>query len=172
MRKKRIYLLIGALAGCLASTAVTAQESPLYLGAKAAWMDVDAPGFDEAVNIGALVGYDLVRETYGVLSIEGEITTTLSDGDRAGGGDWDADTLAVYGAFRTLGDVYGKLRAGFLDQDIKFTGGGSFAGSDDSGFAWGLGGGFRLSPTSALELEYTDGSEDLSFLSLAYLLRF
>jgi outer membrane immunogenic protein len=174
MTKRLVFAT--ALAGCLAAPAAMAQgTSPLHFGAKVGVLDPDIGGFDDALNLGVQVGYDLFSDSRGTLSVEGEFTTTLSDGDVAGGGEWDADTLAAYGAFRTAGDVYLKAKAGFLDQDIKRAGGSGGAvitNGDDSGFAFGVGGGWRTNRNAAFELEYTVMSDELTFLSLGYVTRF
>lgn len=175
MSSKSLYLAVGALAGCLLASTAEAQRSqyPLYVEAKIGFMDLDVSGFDEAINLGVVLGYELYSHSAGMFSAEGEFTTTLSDGDTPGGGEWDVDTLAVFGVFRTSGNIYAKARAGFLDQDIKRAGGtGTIPDADDSGFAYGIGGGWRINPTSAVEVEYTAASDDLNFISAGYHMRF
>lgn len=173
--KQHRYLLASAFAGCLAfSAAASAQDAPFYLGVKVGSMDADFSGFDRAVNVGLNIGYELLRDTRGALAIEGEYTTTASDGDISGGGEWDADTLAVYAAYRTAGDLYVKGKAGYLNQDVKGTGGGAsnITSGDESGFSYGIGAGWRLDRKSALEIEYTVASDELKFISLGYIARF
>jgi hypothetical protein len=173
--KKHGLLLAGALAGCLTyTTAATAQDAPFYLGVKVGSMDADFSGFDRAVNIGVNVGYELMRDSRGALAVEGEYTTTASDGEISGGGEWDVDTLAAYAVYRTTGDLYVKGKAGYLNQDIKGTGAGAtrITSSDDSGFAYGIGAGWRLDRKSSLEVEYTAASDELNFISLGYVTRF
>lgn len=177
---KRSYLVVSALlAGLLAAPMAMAQgtrggTSPLYFGAEVGMLDADIGGFDDAINAGLIVGYDLFSDSRGALSVEGEFTTTLSDGDITGGGEWDAETLAAYAAFRTAGELYVKAKAGFLDQDIKRAGGAgaTITNGDDSGFAFGVGGGWQLKRDAAFELEYTVMSDELTFLSLGYVTRF
>lgn len=173
--KKLFCILLGLLAGgVFISNAAAQQPSPFYLGAKAIIVDPDFSGFDEAFNIGVVGGYDLYTTPRLILSVEGEFTTTLSDGDISGGGEWDVDTLAVYGVLRTPGEFYVKAKAGFLDQDIKAAGTGVIlpGSADDSGFAYGVGGGWRMNRSAALEIEYTAASDDLSFFSVDYVFRF
>lgn len=174
MTKKRSYLVGAMLAGCLACTTAGAADAPLYFGVKGILADWDAPGFDEAYNVGLNVGYELLQESWGTVAVEGEYTTTISDGEIGGGGEWDADTLAAYGVYRSLGDIYAKGKAGFLDQDVKRsgTGGGTVANGDESGFSFGAGVGFRLTRGSAIEAEYTVASDDLTFISVGYVTRF
>lgn len=173
--KKHGYLVASAFASCLAfSTAAMAQDAPFYLGVKIGSMDADFSGFDRAVNLGVNAGYELLRDTRGALAIEGEYTTTASDGDISGGGEWDADTLAIYAAYRTAGDLYVKGKAGYLNQDIKGTGAGAarITSGDDSGFSYGIGAGWRMDRKSSFEIEYTATSDELTFISLGYITRF
>lgn len=158
-----VFLLVGA-------TAANAQQNPLYFTGKVGVMDADISGFDNAMNIGVTVGYDLYTDPMGgIVSAEGELTTTISDGDVTGGGDWDADTLAVFGTYRSAGDLYFKGKLGYLDQDIKQAGStAAIPNADGSGFAYGLGGGWRMDRASSLELEYTVASDELTFISVGY----
>jgi hypothetical protein len=162
------------LISVVVTSPVPAKTNPMYFSVKAGLMDADISGFDAAINLGAAAGYDLFTGPMGTWSIEGELTTTASDGDVTGGGEWDADTLALYGVFRTVGEKYLKARAGFFSQDIKRAGGsaGTLSGADDRGYAFGVAGGVNMTSTSSLELAYTAGTEDLSFLSLDYVFRF
>src|SRR5687768_7671536 len=164
-------ILVSLLAALLliGTTTAKAQQNPLYFSGKVGIMDADISGFDNAMNIGVVAGYDLyVDQMMGTFSVEGEFTTTLSDGDITGGGDWDVDTLAVFGTYRSPGDLYFKGKLGYLDQDIKRVGGTTttIPNADSSDFAYGVGGGWRLDRASSLELEYTVASDELTFISI------
>lgn len=145
--------------------------SPWYLGLKAGWMDADASNFDEATNLGLYGGYTLHDDASGRFALEGEYTRSISDGDIPGGG-WDIETLALYGAYRTAGPWFLKIKAGYLDEDISVSAGGSSIAGSDSGLSFGAGGGVRLSNKAAFELEYTVIEEDVNFFSIGYLTHF
>jgi hypothetical protein len=159
--KLRRYVLAASAAYFLALSAQAA-DNPFYFGVKGGLMDPDAGGNDQALNVGALVGYKLFDNQNGALALEAEFTTTLVDGDVAGGGEWDVDTLAAFLAFRSAGDVYLKLKGGYADQDPS---GGSV--SSDSGFAAGFGVGWRTSKKAGFEIEYTK-FDNLDFVSFGY----
>ncbi|HEX9812608.1 MAG TPA: outer membrane beta-barrel protein [Burkholderiales bacterium] len=161
--------LVGIVLVALAAPA-TAEESPLYGGLRIGSVAADFAGFGKATNLGIVLGDDLSRDQDGALALETEFTTTLSDGSVAGGGKWDADTIAAYAAYRTAGSAFVKAKLGFLHQDIDRSGGP--VNADDSGIAYGAGVGVRLSGKATLEVEYTRMSSDLGFLSLAYLTHF
>ena len=161
---KRFILLISILASALFSNAALAEG---YWGTKVAMVDIDANNFDKALNLGIFVGAEFAQSGSNIISLEGELTTSLIDGDTSlAGVDWSVQTIAVYAAMRTGRDAYLKVKAGFLDSEITFSSVGATV--SDSGFSWGAGFGFNN-----YEIEYTfidrDGGADLSMISLNYL---
>jgi hypothetical protein len=175
-----VSMLLGlACAGtALAAPPVThAAGNLVYLGVKGAIVSNDAPGADNAFNIGAYGGYNLLGEGArypknlggGTLSAEGEFTVTALKGDTRGHGDWNIMTLAAYAAYRfpLQNKFYLKGRAGVRWQDIDT---GTPVGWDgsDTGLSVGLGGGWQLSRGS-VEAEITLLGSDITFISLGYL---
>ncbi len=147
-----------------------AADSSWYVGLKAGQMMVDLDGLDDATNGGVLVGY-----SFGDFAIEAEYTTTLSEGDvtiLGVPGEWDINTFAVYGVYRSSGNIYFKGKVGFLNEDVSINVNAfgtpiSAAGSDSSA-SLGVGVGWRIPDSNSLELEYTIVEEDIDFLSLGY----
>jgi outer membrane immunogenic protein len=164
------YLLAALAAACLVAPAA-AEESSLYGGLAIGKLSADFSRFEDTSSIGATLGYDLYQDPNGSLALETEFTTTLADGDIRGVGGWDARTIAAYAAYRTAGNVYLKVRAGILNQNISASGGGPL-NPDDTGFSYGAGVGARLNSKAALEVEFTGLSDDLDFISLAYVTHF
>ena len=157
MRQMKTVILVGLL-GLVA--AAPASAGGLFFGAKTGSMIVDSSSVKtDPTNVGVLVGYEL-GVVLGDLSLEGELTTTTSDGEIKGGGKFDLDTIAAYLAFRTAGPFYLKAKGGFLQVD------GSGGGSD-TGASYGIGVGFGIG-VAQLELEYTQTAvdPDLAFVSL------
>lgn len=172
MKWKTLWCASLILGGALSALPSHAQSySPWYLGLKVGWMDADAANFDEATNLGLYGGYQLHEDVNGRFAIEGEYTRSISDGDIPGGG-WDIETLALYGAYRTAGPWFLKLKAGYLDEDIGVSAGGSSIAGSDSGFSFGAGGGVRLGNKASFELEYTVIEEDVDFFSIGYVTHF
>lgn len=164
LRKRMRPIFLGVV---LAGAGSTAAAQDIYFGVKGGLMDADIGGFDNAVNIGALIGYDIpgVKQLGGTVSVEGEFTASAIKGDVTGGGDWDVTTFAGYGAYRSEGPLYLKGKAGLAYQRINATG---LAGdAKDTAFSWGIGGGMRMGE-GRVELEYT-WLDDLNFFSVAYL---
>jgi hypothetical protein len=138
-----------------------------YFGVKGGFMDADAGGHDNALNGGGVFGYKFFDDERGSGALEAEGTLTLRDGDTDGGGDWDVSTIAVYFAYRTIGELYFKAKGGFADQNV----GGTSAVADDTVFSFGLGGGWQVNRKSALEVEYTV-FDDIDFISVGFITRF
>lgn len=141
-----------------------------YAGLKIGIMDADISGFDDATNVGITIGYNYNEN----IAIEGEFTTSSSDGDvtiSGVPGIWDVNTVAVYGVYRIGQKFYFKAKAGYLHEEvtIKVTGGGASGLSiegTDSGFSAGLGGGWRVTDHAFIEAEYTLIESDVNYFSI------
>ena len=152
--------------------AATAQNGAQpYIGGKLGLMMPDGSGLDDALNIGVVLGMKLNEVEVGSIAVEGELTTTIVDGDIRGGGDWNVTTLAGYGVYRSNGQFFfkGKLGLVYWDADVDGVGGG---GADDIDLSFGIGGGYKISEKASLELEYTILESDLDFLSLGFIVNF
>jgi len=146
----------------------TAMAEGVYVGAKVGVMDPDINGMDEATNAGVVLGYTFGGDGNISWAAEAEFTTTISDGDIevfGQKGDWDVDTQALYGVLRFGSDIYGKVRAGYLREDVSASIAGVSVDDDDTGFSGGLGAGWRMNENFAIELEYTFIEDDLDFYS-------
>ncbi len=160
--KNRQLALIAFVALSVAAP-VHAVDNLAYFGFKAGLMDADASGHANPLNVGALFGYQFFDEPHGSGAVEGEFTTTLTKGDKDSGGKWGVDTLAVYFAYRTAGEVFLKLKAGVANQHITNTGG----VPDGSTFAAGIGVGWKASRKAGIEFEGT-AFDHLKFLSFGF----
>lgn len=183
-------LVAAALLGLAAGNAAYAQNQP-YFGVKGGLMMPDGSGFDDAINIGGLVGMkiqdlNLASGIKGSIAVEGELTLSVIEGDISGGGEWDVMTLAGYGVYRSQplnGNMYVKGKAGLAYQDVNVdipatqecivffgtpictTVPGSSASSDDISLSLGVGLGFKMGARNNLEIEYTI-LDDVDFLSV------
>ena len=156
-----------ALVLTLAATAVQAEG--WYLGASAGVMNNDVSGFDEATNVGALLGYDLYTREIFAVSLEGELTTTVSDGDVSIGGrsgDWNIDTQAAYVAARLGERFYIKVRYGVIREDVSVKVGRNSQSGSDTGGSWGAALGWMLTPQWGAQLDGTLVDSDVYYWSL------
>jgi hypothetical protein len=136
-----------------------APSSEFYFGVKGGLMDPDGKNNDAAFNIAAVVGQPIQR----YLSWEGELSASLSDGEVAGR-DWDVNSIAGYGVFRTEGKVMLKGKLGLAYWDA--------ADDDDLSLSLGVGVDIRLAKNGALEVEFTQIDDQIDFLSVGYLFNF
>jgi hypothetical protein len=177
-RTSSILLLSLGLAAFSTQAAEPAAASKPYFGIEAGLMMPDASGFDDAVNIGGIIGVPITELKPGAaggitgsIALEGELTVTLIEGDvGATNADWDVWTLGGYGVYRSpsSNNLYFKGKLGVVHSDVDVSGGG-FSGSDsETDLALGLGLGFKMGGTGRLEFEFTL-LDDLDFLSVAYL---
>lgn len=159
---------------CLGGVAV-AQAAEPYFGVKAGLMMPDPSGFDDAVNVGGVIGVpvtELRRDGSGIagtIAVEGELTLTLVDGDVSGGGDWDVWTLGGFGVYRSpaSNNLYFKGKVGVVHTDVDANVGPFSASDSDTELALGVGLGIKLAGRSNLEFELTL-LDDIDFLSVGY----
>jgi outer membrane immunogenic protein len=158
-----------AVALLLSMAASMAQAESWYLGASAGLMDNNVSGYDDATNVGALLGYDVYTHGIAALSLEGELTTTVAKGDishNGGNGNWDIDTQAAYVALRLGERAYMKVRFGVLREDASVKWGGSSRSGTDSGVSWGGAVGWMLTPRWGIQLDGTMVESDVNYWNL------
>jgi hypothetical protein len=156
-----------ALASFLASCG--AQAAGWYLGASVGLMDDNVSGYDNATNVGALLGYDIyAREAFAV-SLESEITTSISNGEvsiNGVHGDWNIDTQAAYVASRLGNRLYMKVRYGVLREDASVKISGVSRSGSDTGGSWGAALGWMLTPRWGIQLDGTLVEPDVNYWNL------
>ncbi len=161
MHHKLSRSLLGPLAAAAFLLSPLAHAAGMYAGAKAGFMLADTENQDTALNLGGVFGMtlaDLGPKT-GTLSAEGELSFTLIDGDRPGGGDWDVNTLGAYAVYRSAGDMHLKAKAGLLWVDTNY-------GNSVTELSVGVGGGWRISKDMTLEVEYTTIDDNIDMFSI------
>lgn len=178
----KTILRAGLAALCFCGVAV-AQAAEPYFGVKAGLMMPDANGFDDALNIGGVIGVpvtELRRDASGIagtISVEGELTLTLVEGDvninvppfGNFSGDWDVWTIGGFGVYRspTSNNLYFKGKLGLVRSDVDVSVAGASGSGSDTELALGVGLGIKLSGRSNLEFELTL-LDDIDFLSVGY----
>ena len=152
-------LLICCFGSVVSVSALHAADG-LYVGVQAGVMNHDRSALDDSTNLGVTLGYEFLNVALGDIAIEGGYTNTTNKGN-APGGEWEIETLAAYGVFRTAGPLYIKAKAGVLRSDIQVVSG----SSQSTEFSAGLGGGISVG-IAQFEVEYTRIEEDVDFISL------
>lgn len=122
-----------------------AGQGDFSAGIKFGNMDID--GGDDETALGIQLGYRATSR----ISAELEIM-------QAEFGNRDVDSTAVYGTYRSAGDMYllGKIGVASLDG----------FGESDTGLSFGLGAGIATGSGIAIEAEYTVLDSDVSFFGL------
>ena len=170
---KKMQTLSAALAVAWVSTAQAA--GGLYLGASVGLMDADVGGFDNATNVGALLGYEFLNMGLVFVSVETEFTTTIADGDvdlRGQQGHWDIDSQAIYLGVR-VGDVlYAKARYGLSRVDVSVEADGGSVSDSDSGGSWGASFGWNFTDRWGLELGGVVVDSDVDYWNFGVCYRF
>ncbi len=148
-------------------TPLQAEES-FYLGFKGGSVLVDVDGFSGHSAATMVSGY-----RFAWLQLEGQFSNNLSEGSTPTPGvTWNSAGIGLYGAYRTPGDLFFKVRGGFIDTSIDFhsgTGsvGGTIGGGESSG-SLSIGGGYRLGEDHWIEIEYTTIQSDLNYVTVGY----
>ncbi len=143
-----------------------AQAEGWYVGASAGVMDANVGGFDEAINTGVLVGYDVFTMDIFSVSLEGELTTTVSDGDVEFGnakGDWDIDTQAAHVAARIGDRFYIKVRYGVTRADVSVSITDSTISGNNTSGSWGGALGWMFSKNWGAQIDGTLVDPDVTY---------
>lgn len=157
------------LALVLSLAAGAAQAQGWYLGASVGLVDNNVSGYDDATNAGALLGYDVYTRDIFAVSLEGEVTTTVSRGDvsiNGVHGNWDIDTQAAYVAARLGERFYMKVRYGVLREDASVRINGVSRSGSDTGGSWSGALGWMLAPQWGVQLEGTLVEVDVTYWNL------
>ncbi len=146
-----------------------------YLGASLGIMDAGRGNFDEATNAGVLAGYHVYTKEIFTVALEGELTTTIADGDlkaSGGTGSWDIDTRAVYAAFRLGERLYMKVRFGFAWTDTSASLNGASVKDSNSGLSWAGAAGWMFTESWGLQLDGALVDTDTTYWNAGILYRF
>lgn len=154
--------VITLILSMLSCASMVHADSKFYIGAKGGSMSTSLTGLGSATNLGVLLGYKMNK----TFALEGEFTTTTSDGSVNGFGNWSVDTYSVYAAGRWGDKAYLKGKIGILSEDISISGGFVSGGGSDTGLSLGIGAGYSISDKINIEVEYTLIEEDIDFISL------
>jgi len=158
-RQIKLYILLALLSFVMTTPAIA---GGWYFGAKAGRVHVnDSIVKTDPTNVGVVVGYDQGL-VVGDVGLEAEFTKTTSQGECKPGActskNFDADTRALYVAFRSAGPMYFKARGGYLTVDNN--------GNTDSGASYGIGFGMGF---GLMQLEFevtkTQVDPDITFFS-------
>lgn len=157
-------LLISLFAFSMITPAFSAQsasqQSSMFFGVKGGFMKPDGDNNDSAINLGAVMGQPVSRD----FSWEAELNFSVADGEVGANNNWDIKNIAGYAVYRSPGDIGFKAKAGLTYWDTD----------NDSGtsLSMGIGAGFKMGKNGMLDVEYTQVSDFVDYISVGYLFRF
>lgn len=131
-----------------------------------AFDDFDGISVEEGNAFGVTLGYSFAPNMTAELEYvagAAEITGNLRSLDV------DVTTLALYAAFRSSGPLYFIGRLGYVSLELAAE---ELPDTDDTGLSYGLGGGYQLTPSLGLEVDYTVVEEDTDWLMLSARFKF
>lgn len=153
----------------LSTPAWAETDSGFYLGLTAGSDKVNVDGVDNASGAGLMAGWRINKN----VAIEFSGHSSDADADEIlPGCVFEIDTVALYLAARSSGQVYAKGRMGMLSETVTPRDSCAFTPEQsESGISIGAGGGVRMGK-AALELEYTMVEADVDRLSVSVLYNF
>lgn len=179
MKTRNVFISLALFAG-LSLAGVAQAAGKIYVGAKAGIVKPDISGFDESINAGVYGGYNLLgKDSHfaadlrgGTLAVEGEVTTSVRDGESDFFGDWDMTSVAAYAAYRhPITDYfYLKGKAGVVRYEID-TAVASLTSGTETQLAAGIGAGWKVGPGS-VEVDLTTYESDALFLAAGFHMSF
>lgn len=89
------------------------------------------------------------------------LSTSLDVNIGGGTGSVDVSSFAVYGAYRSTGDLYYVGKLGLISEDVSGDGGFS---QNEAGLSFSVGGGYKLQENIFLEAEFTSVEKDIGFI--------
>jgi len=152
-------------------------EGEWLAGVKIGAVKPDNEGFRDSTSGALVFGYQFARPVgdRGSSSIEIEFGTSTWADIRSGGvtyGEWDIHSVGLFFNYRSPGTIYFKGKAGVLNTTIHSkANSGAVTDFKDTGFAFGLGAGYRLGGndgSTTIEAEWVSvaGDTDINYYNL------
>jgi hypothetical protein len=163
---KKLLLLV--LLSSISSTLLARDKD--HFSVKLGVLQHENPAYEPSLNLNLTVGGKLLRGEYAALGLELEMSTTIYEGDtRTPFEEWEMDSHALYTTLHLGKNHYFKLKAGYIDWQVRYDVGDERNGTGPS---WGIAYGYPLDSGNYVELEYTMMSDEQDFgidlISLGY----
>lgn len=162
---------------CAIASSANAQGLTIALKGGIPIMDLDLSfsnvnsKVDEDNAFGLTIGYEMSRNSTVELELaRASAELTVSNSIRSASVDFDVSTVGLYYTQRTVGDLYFAAKFGILREEVSSPDGGT--PFDDTGFSWGVGGGYRMSEDFSIEAEYVKVEADIAWVLLSARYRF
>lgn len=157
MKKLLMLMVIGAT---LVSGGAWAQSTDqLMFGGKAGFAKPHGSSNDSGFNIAGVLGKRIQNNVYW----EAELSLGIIDGEVGNNSDWNINSIAGYGVYRTSGDLHLKAKLGVSYWDDDF--------DDDINLTAGIGLGIRTA-NGVIDVEYTQINPDTDYITVGYIFNF
>ena len=157
MKKLLLMMAIGAT---LVSGGAWAQSTDqLMFGIKGGFAKPHGSSNDSGFNIAGTMGKRIQDNVYW----EAELSLGIIDGEVGKNSDWNINSIAGYGVYRTNGDVHLKAKLGVSYWDDDF--------DDDVNLSAGIGLGIRAG-NGLIDIEYTQINPNTDYITVGYIFNF
>jgi hypothetical protein len=156
---KKILMALGLIAALGSSTAMAQSMKGLMFGGMVGFAKPHGSDSSSGVTIGGRLGQNI----QGNVSWEADVNLGVSDGEIGTDHSYSINSGAVYGVFRTEGDIHlkAKLGVGYWDDDFDH----------DTSLTAGIGIGLRIG-RGILDVEYTQINSYVDYITVGYTLPF
>lgn len=150
-----------AIAGALAAPLAMAQDikQGLSFGGTVGIMKPHGSDNETGLTIGGRLG----KELQNGFSAEADLNLGIVDGEIGSNHDYNINSVAAYGVWRSQGDVHFKAKVGVSYWDDDF--------DNDFNLAGGVGIGIRMAG-GVLDVEYTQINDYVDYVTVGYSLPF
>ncbi|MFP4611714.1 MAG: outer membrane beta-barrel protein [Thiohalophilus sp.] len=157
----------------LAVTAPATARDKDHFAVKTGFLEHEDPAYEPALNVGLTVGGKLLRGDSAALGLQFELSTSVIEGKTTTAlADWEMDSHALYTVLHLGRRHYFKLKAGYIDWQVRYDRGDESEFREGRGPSWGIGYGYPLDSGNYWELEYSIMSDEedfgINYLSLGY----
>jgi opacity protein-like surface antigen len=156
---KKILIAIGLITAMLSSAAMAQSATGLMFGGTVGF--AKPHGSDN--DAGGTIGGRLSQKIQGNVSWEADLNLGVIDGKIGTKNNWNINSVAGYGVYRTDGDVHLKAKLGVSYWDDDF--------DHDTSLSAGIGLGFHMG-RGVLDVEYTQINSYVDYITVGYSLPF
>jgi opacity protein-like surface antigen len=156
---KKILMAFGLIAAILSSAAMAQSTNGLMFGGTVGFTKPHGSDNDSGMTIGGRLG----KQIQGNFSWEADLNLGIVDGEIGANKNWNINSVAAYGVYRTDGDIHLKAKLGVAYWDDDF--------DHDTSLSAGIGIGFRIG-RGVLDVEYTQINNYVDYFTVGYTLPF
>ena len=157
MKKLLLAIAIGAM--FISGGAWAQSTDQLMFGLKGGFAKPHGSSNDAGFSIFGMLGKRIQDNVYW----EAELGLGIIDGEVGNNNDWNINSIAGYGVYRTSGDIHLKAKLGVSYWDDDF--------DDDVNLTAGIGLGFRAG-NGLIDVEYTQINPDTDYITVGYIFNF